>query len=190
MGKDLREIFEKDRKVSERSHTLKQAHKARFLELLEKEIPEKKKADFSWLKIAASVAVLLGAALFYLNQDTTDAPLANPVVEQNKEEKTTISFGDLSPDLKKIENYYVANINLTLAELNVSQESKDMTDGFMKQLDKLNTEYNRLNMELNTQGPNDQTISALIKNLQLRLQLLQKLKSKLNQLKLSKNEQV
>jgi hypothetical protein len=45
-------------------------------------------------------------------------------------------------------------------------------------------------MELNQLGPNDQTISALIENLQLRLQLLQKLKKKLNELNTSKNEQV
>lgn len=60
----------------------------------------------------------------------------------------------------------------------------------MKQLDTLNSEYINLNDELNEIGPNDQTISALIQNLQLRLQLLQKLKKKLNELKTSKNEQV
>ncbi|MEO0902253.1 MAG: hypothetical protein AAFY00_09595, partial [Bacteroidota bacterium] len=53
----------------------------------------------------------------------------------------------------------------------------------------LDGEYNHLNQELNELGPNDDTISALINNLQLRLQLLQKLKTKLNQLKSSKNEQ-
>ena len=46
-----------------------------------------------------------------------------------------------------------------------------------------------MNLELNQLGPNDQTISALIKNLQLRLQLLQKLKEKLNEVQSSKNEQ-
>jgi len=38
-------------------------------------------------------------------------------------------------------------------------------------------------------GPNDQTIEALIKNFQLQLSLIQKLKAKLNQLKSSENEQ-
>lgn len=47
-----------------------------------------------------------------------------------------------------------------------------------------------LNEELNKYGPNDQTITAMIQNLQLRLDLMRKLKVKLNQLKLSKNETV
>ena len=65
-----------------------------------------------------------------------------------------------------------------------------MVDDYMRRLSELNEEYKKLNIELNEIGPNDQTINALIKNLQLRLQLLQKLKEKLNQLKSSENEQV
>ena len=114
------------------------------------------------------------------------------VVEKVNEAETQngISLGDLSPDLKKVENYYVANINFELSKLDVSEENKGLTDSFMLQLSDLNTEYKKLNTELNQLGPNDQTISALIENLQLRLQLLQKLKKKLNELNTSKNEQV
>ena len=100
-----------------------------------------------------------------------------------------ISLGDLSPDLKKIETYYITTINLQLAELADDPVNKDLVDSYMERLAELNKEYHRLNQELNELGPNDQTISALINNLQLRLQLLQKLKTKLNQLKSSKNEQ-
>jgi hypothetical protein len=60
----------------------------------------------------------------------------------------------------------------------------------MEQLSGLDQEYKVLNNELNAMGPNDQTITALIKNLQLRLQLLLKLKNKLNELKSSENETV
>ena len=59
----------------------------------------------------------------------------------------------------------------------------------MERLAELDKEYAVLNKELNEFGPNDETISALIQNLQLRLQLLQRLKEKLNQLKSSENEQ-
>jgi hypothetical protein len=111
---------------------------------------------------------------------------SDPVVT----EQQGISLGDLSPDLKKIEDYYVVNINLALADLEISQENKDLVDDYMKRLGELNAEYTKLNKELNEIGPNDQTITALIKNLQLRLQLLQKLKSKLYEFKTSENEQV
>jgi hypothetical protein len=72
----------------------------------------------------------------------------------------------------------------------VSDDTKTLVDGFMNQLQELDVEYETLNEELNKIGPNDQTISALIQNLQLRLQLLQKLKKKLNSLNTSKNEQI
>jgi len=89
-----------------------------------------------------------------------------------------------------VESYYTANINLELSRLEISEENEALINSFMEQLEALNTEYKNLNNELNEIGPNDQTISALIQNLQLRLQLLQKLKKKLNELKTSKNEQV
>ena len=91
--------------------------------------------------------------------------------------------------MKKIESYYVTNINLQLSDLEYAGDNKIMVDGYMERLAELDKEYNKLNVELNEIGPNDQTITALVKNLQLRLQLLQKLKTKLNQLKSSKNEQ-
>ena len=192
MAQDLKKLFEKDRVGADKKHDLKSGHKARFLERLEEEIPLEKNASFPWLKIAASVAILLAAGVFYFNQEMQDdSGIKTTLVDKEKPEKESgISLGDLSPDLKKVEDYYVANINLALSQLEVSQENKEMTAGFMKQLSNLNVEYQQLNNELNTLGPNDQTITALIKNLQLRLQLLKKLKTKLNELKSSENEQV
>ena len=190
MAQDLRKLFEKDRAEADKKYTLKPYHKARFLERLTEEIPVQRKPSFPWLKIAASSAILVTAATFYFNRDVpVEGYIATPVATTKASVKENISLGDLSPDLKKVESYYVTNILLALSELDVSQETKEMTDGFMKQLTHLNAEYQRLNDELNTLGPNDQTIAALINNLQLRLQLLQKLKTKLNELKASKNEQ-
>ena len=53
----------------------------------------------------------------------------------------------------------------------------------MEQLDELDNEYAVLNDELNTIGPTEATITALIDNLKLRLELLFKLKNKLKELK-------
>ena len=44
-------------------------------------------------------------------------------------------------------------------------------------------EYTLLTKELNTKGVNNATIDALIRNLQLRLELLQQLKKQLSQFK-------
>lgn len=185
MAQDLREMFKDNKK--EEFH-LKSGHKARFTGLLDKEMPKTKIKSFFWLKIAASVLVLVSIGTFLLDKNN-NSPIVTTIVDKGNVEENTISLGDLSPDLKKVENYYVVNINMELSQLEVSDENNAIVNSFMDQLGELNEEYIKLNTELNEIGPNDQTISALIKNLQLRLELLQKLKSKLNELKSSKNEQ-
>jgi hypothetical protein len=189
MEQDLREMFKKENQ--EQKFTINNGHEERFLEKLQQSLPDEKKRNRTWIKVAASIVVTLsvGVSYFLLNENSN---VENTVVDSNQinEKQTEFTFGDLSPDLKKVENYYVANINLELAKLEVSPDTKDLIDGFMEQLNNLNLEYKTLNAELKELGPNDLTITALIENLQLRLQLLQKLKRKLNELKLSKNEQI
>lgn len=189
MAQDLRELFKEEKA---KKHPMKDGHEERFLELLDKELPVQRKSTFYFIKIAASVLVLFSLGIYtYINYKND--VLTHPEIVETETENTKdqgYSLGDLSPELKKIENYYVANINLELSRLEVSNENKAMVDDYMRRLSELDEEYKRLNIELNEIGPNDQTITALIKNLQLRLQLLQKLKEKLNQLKSSENEQV
>ncbi|WP_299796121.1 hypothetical protein [uncultured Maribacter sp.] len=189
MEQDLREMFKKDREGQK--HIITHGHEERFLKKLEEATPVQKKTDKGWLKIAASVAVIVSIGLGFLYFNENDSNMTTVVNNATTEEqKTEFTFGDLSPDLKKVESYYVANINMELAKLEVSPDTKELIDSFMEQLNNLNIEYKTLNIELKELGPNDQTITALIENLQLRLQLLQKLKRKLNELKLSKNEQI
>ena len=186
MGQDLREMFDRERK--EKKIVLKEGHALRFAEKLEKAMPKGKNRFRLW-QVAASILVIcsLGFAT-YLQFAKNDVI---PVTVVNKKElNTNFSLGDLSPDLKKVENYYVANINLEFSKLEVSEDNKAVVDSFMDRLSELNDEYEALTLELNQMGPNDQTITALIDNLQMRLQLLQKLKKQLNQLKSSKNEQI
>lgn len=190
MQQDLRELFKKESK--EEKHTFHKGHETRFIDRLERELPQKKKAKFLIFKIAASLVLLMSLGYFGFEKYAQEDLIKVTVIENEKKNQDTngISLGDLSPDLKKVESYYVANINFELSKLDVSEENKGFTDSYMLQLSELNTEYKKLNTELNQLGPNDHTISALIENLQLRLQLLQKLKKKLNELNTSKNEQV
>ena len=188
MARDLRKLFEEEKK--EERFVMNEGHEKRFMELLGKELPEQKKPSFFILKIAATILVLVGiGTVFFMSGE--DSSIKTTIVDKNPgvETRTGISLGDLSPDLKKVENYYVANINIELSKLNISGDNKELVDSYMERLTELNVEYIKLNEELNQVGPNDQTISALIKNLQLRLQLLQKLKEKLNEVQSSKNEQ-
>ncbi|MGX1929487.1 hypothetical protein [Flagellimonas sp. 2504JD4-2] len=200
MAQDLRELFAKERE-NEKSK-MKTGHEARFLSKLTESMPEQSRdvepefkpraESFFWLRVAASVILVLGLTAYFVfgggaQDEEPKTIIANQ--ENNPEQRNSISLGDLSPDLRKVESYYVNNINLELSDLEFSGENKAIVDSYMLRLSELDKEYGKLNDELNNIGPNDDTINALIQNLQLRLQLLQKLKSKLNQLKSSKNEQ-
>jgi hypothetical protein len=91
----------------------------------------------------------------------------------------------VSPDLKKVEDYYIANINLELSKVKLTKDNKEVFDGYIAQLEELNKEYKRLTVELTENGPNELTVSALIDNLKWRLNLLHRLKEQLNQLNTS-----
>ncbi len=65
----------------------------------------------------------------------------------------------------------------------MTEENKEIVDGYLLKIAELTKEYKSLTKELNTNGVNDATIDALISNLQLRLQLLKRLKKQLKQLK-------
>ena len=84
----------------------------------------------------------------------------------------------------------MAGINLQLASLKIAPENKELVDGYMSQLSILDKEYKKLNLELNKEGPTEATITALIDNLKLRLELLFKLKNKLNEFKTQENEKI
>jgi len=189
MAQDLRKLLEKKRgEVS--GEAMKEGHEDRFLDKLEDTFPAKTRNLWPVFRIAASVAVLIMAGIWFWNESNPAQASDTQVVEsQSNPDLQQITLGDLSPDLKKVEDYYMTNINLELAQLDLSGEKRTLADGFITQLGELDSEYRRLNSELNEVGPNDQTISALIRNLQLRLQLLHKLKETLDQFKSSENEQ-
>jgi hypothetical protein len=97
---------------------------------------------------------------------------------------------DISPDLKRVEQYYTSGIKDVLASLTITTDNKDVIDGYMQQLQVLDLEYESLNLELTQAGPTEETITALVDNLKLRLELLMKLKTKLKELKNNTNENI
>ncbi len=190
MSQDLRKLFESERM---REFQMPEGHEDRFGARLEEAFGNKRSRPFFWLGIAASVVALLGMGVWMFVREPALPEGEGPLVEEQRDTIASpahISLGDLSPDLKKLEQYYTASINLELASLDIYEENREVADNFIARLGDLNTEYKQLNEELNEIGPNEQTITAMIQNLQYRLQLLLKLKEKLNELKSSKNETV
>ncbi len=191
MAQDLRELMKGYQPSGPR---LSEGHEDRFSKRLEATFAEEKgkNSSFFWLRIAAMVVVFLGIGYFgYQSLNTSDVdPQIVTTQEVEPATNNMISLGDLSPDLKKVEQFYINGINLQLASLERNPENEELINGYLLRLEELDKAYQALNTELNEVGPSEATITALIENLQLRLELLFKLKNKLNELKSLENETI
>jgi len=178
MAQDLKKLFETEQNLSKQK--MSEGHEARFLNKLDKALPVKQsKNRFNFFSIAASVVIILSLSVAGYNY-------FSGTVEDNPDKKVvevpTNSIESISPQLKKVEDYYLANINLELSKIKYTPETKELFDGYVKRLGDLSKEYELLSDELMTSGPNEKTVTALIDNLKLRLNLLYRLKEKLNEL--------
>ncbi len=176
MPKDIRNLA---RDFKEENIELSQQHEGRFLSKLEEAFPEKR-TSYKWLYKVASIAILLGVGLtFYIT--------ASASKKEEVKIKEHISLGDISPEMKKIEDYYLTAINYEIASLDVTPDNKALLDEYFEKIGKLDNDYKRLNEKLKTKGITNEIINSLITNLQLRLQLLIFLKDQLHDLQNKEN---
>jgi hypothetical protein len=176
MARDIRDLFKEDDVDQEQMPV---NHKARFAEKLNMAFPETKKFRFTVFQVAASIVVLIGLTFGAYKYLKPEPPINNVATTKPVEIKT---LGDVSPGLKKVEDYYLASINLELSKMTYTPETKDLFDGYLEQLGELNKEYERLSVELTESGPNELMVNALIDNLKYRLNLLYRLRTQLNDL--------
>ncbi len=192
MAQDIRDLL---KGYEPNEPKLSKGHEARFESRLNEAFPQETKGNssFFWLKIAASVIVVLSLGYFGYQSLSVNEIGNSQIVETSEVTENlspNITLGDLSPDLKKVEEFYVNGINVQLASLNKNPENEELINGYLRRLDELNKAYIALNKELNEVGPNEATITALVDNLKLRLELLFKLKNKLKELKQLENESI
>jgi len=185
MAQDIRDLLKQDKKVENSEMPI--GHETRFLNRLDMAIPQKhSQRHFTFLNIAASIVLLVGLTFGgYKLIDSKSVDTINP--EKSIETVVAKTLKDVSPQLKKVEDYYLASINFELSKMKVTPESKELFDGYLMRLEELNNEYNNLTNELIDLGPNEQTVNALIDNLKFRLNLLYRLKDKLNEFNNSQN---
>jgi hypothetical protein len=192
MVRDIRQLFEEEQQESPLK--MSDHHEARFLKKLNEALPVETsiKKRLPVLQIAASIVILIGLGFGATNFFGTSEVISSEIVNtQNPSKEDQLkSLGDISPDFKKVEDYYLANINIELSKVKQTPENKELFDGYVVRLAELNQEYKRLSVELTEHGPNELTVSALIDNLKLRLHLLYRLKEQLNDLNTSEVEKV
>lgn len=180
--KDLR----KDFTYRSSSFTMSDGHEKKFENRLNKAFGKPQKTDYSMLyKMAAVALVAVLSTVFIISvQDTAPTNLdQSPVTSQS------IGLGDISPELKTVEEYYLTSIKLELATLETSSAHGEMVNSYLEELKNINQAYIDLESELNQYGITEEIINAMIDNLQLRLELLHNLKQKLNHLKQKQNEE-
>lgn len=196
MAQDLRELM---RETKEDGLELREGHQSRFQDRLAKALPEHKKNEHKggttslginfFLKIAA-VLILAGGIVWFVGKDAfarADTEVVSVDKDLQEKEDPTLQLSDLSPQFKKVEDYYLASINVEIARLEITDENKELVDAFLKQLAELDAEYARLNKEITESGISEEMVNAMVENLKLRLELLSKLKQKLSELKASED---
>ena len=115
---------------------------------------------WSW-KVAA--VLFLGLSIGLLFERNLNQERSNLVAEVNQD----------SNELQKVENYYIRLISIKRQEITVMIDRQSFIDrGFLRDLDKLDAMYSGLKEDLETNQNNEKLINAMIRNLQLRVKIL------------------
>jgi len=117
MAQDIRDMLRRDRKIP--VAPMEEGHALRFMERLEQELPAKKEQNYHWLKIAATVVVVLSVSLVTLNpfsssteskidvvDVTTNNPIKNATIALPKE---TSTLAEISPEYEEVEKNIFLN---------------------------------------------------------------------------------
>jgi DNA-directed RNA polymerase beta' subunit len=144
-------------------------------ERFENKLKDSKKSDkisWKWLSLAASVLLLIG---FWFGKT---------------HQKNSIDLADISPKMEEVQGYFVSTIHQKIKQLekNKNPENEKFIKETLQQLESLEVEYQQLLKELNKQGNQEKIINFIIINYQLRLEILENMLKKINQIKNLKNE--
>lgn len=137
-----------------------------------KALKKSDKISWKWLSIAASILVMIGFGLGKMQQ------------------KSTIDLSDISPKMEEVQGHFVSTIHqkTNLLERNKTPENELIIKQTLMQLEGLEKEYQQLLKELNKEGNQQKIINFMIANYQLRLEILENMLKKINQIKKFKNE--
>lgn len=174
--KNIDEIIRKNRNLFEEQEPM-EGHLERFNWKLEKRLHSQatKRSIVPYLLRAAVVTVLVTLSSLW----TWDHFI--------RTDKDRMALGDVSPQYKEVENYYVHQVNLMENEflssnLETNPEQKEMLQKEMKSMDSV---YVQLQKELKLNPNDERIINAMIEHYQTKLDVMTYI---VNQLKAVRNQ--
>lgn len=158
-------------------------HQERFLKKLKEQKPQSKdgKLRSLWAPLLAVAAGLL--LIIMLTGNLTGFGITN----------NSGDLANVSPEMKETQLFYSNLIKTELAKVNdvKSPETEAMVNDALAQMEKLDLEYEKLRKDLVKSGQDKRVIFAMVSNLQQRIDILNNVLSRieeLNQLKNPNNE--
>jgi hypothetical protein len=126
-----------------------------------------KKASWKWLSVAASVVLIFS---FWLG---------------SRYQKRAFDLADISPKMKETQNYFRSTIQqeIKTLEKNRSLETEKIIEIALDKLEELEDNYKHFVRELSRNGKQRRVISAMIKNYQRRLTILERTLEQIDRIK-------
>ncbi|MCB0375001.1 MAG: hypothetical protein KDD04_03685, partial [Sinomicrobium sp.] len=123
MAQDIKKLLQESKEVTR--YKMPVGHEKRFEFRLDTALSQRRKWPYGWLNIAASIVVVVSVSYFSYRLFTGDGQVKGTPVTDTQQDTgaAQITLGNISPELKKIEDYYVANINVALSELSVNNDN-------------------------------------------------------------------
>ncbi len=102
-----------------------------------------------------------------------------------QQEASAKDLASISPEMAETQNFFTTAISYELAKLNneTSPETKILVDDALKQIETLESEYELLKEDLTESGDDKRVIYAMISNFQNRIDLLQNVLQKIEEIK-------
>ena len=154
---------------SENEFDIQEPHSG-HLERFERKLNQPQKINrtsWKWLSVAASVVLVLG---FWMGSN---------------HQKSQLDLADVSPKMEEVQTYFVSTINQELKTLenNRNLDTETIIENALEELEELEDEYKTFVKELTDNGEQRKIISAMIKNYQQRLDILESTLKQIEQIK-------
>ncbi|WP_420573624.1 hypothetical protein [Kordia sp.] len=165
--KNIKDILNENDATAE-TPKLPQGHRADFFAKLSatEEIPSKQHIFHYWKTIAAACVLFLGiGAIVYTNYPTDD-----------------VQESSLFTEMKSIEDQYLQSIAAEWESFQLTAKDQSLVKKYKERLENLDASYQELKQDFLVQKNSLTTLEKMIKNLQMRLTLLQEIQQHLKRL--------